>query len=220
MKRIAVIGASGHAAVVIDAIQRQGSYEIAGLIDGFAPPQASVLGHAILGGDGDLPNLIERLNLVGVAVGIGDNALRRRIVERLAAAVPELRFVSVVHPSAVIGSDVEIGDGTLVAAGAIIGPRSRIGRHCIVNTGASLDHDCELADYASVAPGVVAGGNCSIGNGSAVSIGAVLKHGISVGADTVIGAGALVLRNIEANVVAYGTPARVVRIRERGDRYL
>ena len=89
-----------------------------------------------------------------------------------------------------------------------------------MNTRASLDHHGVMGAYASLAPGVATGGNVSIGEGSAVSIGATVLHGRSIGAWSVVGAGATVIKDVPDHVVAYGTPARVVRGRESGERYL
>jgi acetyltransferase-like isoleucine patch superfamily enzyme len=108
----------------------------------------------------------------------------------------------------------------VILQGAIVGSAAHVGYACLINTGAVLDHESVLEDFASLAPGAVTGGRVRIGTRSAISIGAVLTHGISVGPDTVIGASSLVYRDIPGNVVAYGTPARVVRPREATDPYL
>jgi acetyltransferase-like isoleucine patch superfamily enzyme len=105
-------------------------------------------------------------------------------------------------------------------AGAVVNPCCQVGRFCIVNTNASLDHDCVMEDYASLAPGVTTGGNCRIGSHAAVSIGAVLRHGITIGEHSVVGAGSLVLGPVDAFSIAYGTPARKIRDRQPGDKYL
>jgi acetyltransferase-like isoleucine patch superfamily enzyme len=105
-------------------------------------------------------------------------------------------------------------------AGVSINPCSSIGRFCILNTNSSLDHDSILEDFSSLAPGATTGGNCRIGQYSAVGIGAVVIHGIDVGEHTVIGAGSLVMRSMESFVVAYGSPARVIRHRKQEEKYL
>jgi acetyltransferase-like isoleucine patch superfamily enzyme len=105
-------------------------------------------------------------------------------------------------------------------AGAVINPSCTIGRFCIVNTKASLDHDSVMDDFSSLAPGVTVGGNCRIGTHSAIGIGAVLRHGITIGDHTVVGAGSLVMSCVESFSVAYGVPARRIRDRRQGDKYM
>ncbi|RQH06070.1 acetyltransferase [Paraburkholderia dinghuensis] len=220
MDKIAIIGSSGHARVVIDIVERGGQYAIAGLIDSFRPVGESTFGYSVIGTENELPQLVKDFDLRGVIVAIGDNHSRSVVSARVSASVPDLPFVSAIHPSAVIGKFACIDAGTVVMAGAVINPGCRIGPGCIVNTRASLDHDSVMEAFSSLAPGVVTGGNCVIGEGSAVGIGATLIHRITVGNHCVIGAGSVVLGDIDAGSVAYGNPARIVRSRDPAERYL
>ena len=220
MDSIALVGSSGHAKVVIDIVEKEGRCAIAGLIDAFRSVGEETLGYRVLGAEGDLPGLRAEYGLKGVIVAIGDNAVRARVAAQVAAICSELPFVSAVHPGASIGRDVALGAGTVVMAGAVVNPGCRVGRFCIVNTKASLDHDCVMEEFSSLAPGVTVGGACRIGSYSAVSIGAVLRHSIAIGEHCVIGAGSTVLQDVESFAVAYGTPARKVRNRQAGEKYL
>lgn len=220
MQRVIVIGASGHARVVADVLEKAGKYEVIGLLDASAPAGSARFGYPVLGDDNDLPRVVERHGIVGGVVGVGDNWIRRLIHDRLLTLLPGFRFVSAIHPAAVLGSGVIVGEGSVVVAGAVINPGSVIGSGCIVNTGASVDHDSMMEDFSSLAPRAVTGGQVRVGTGAAVGIGATLIHGITIGEHAVVGAGSTVLRDVPALVVAYGSPARVVRAREAGDRYL
>lgn len=119
-----------------------------------------------------------------------------------------------------IATEVTIGAGTVVMAGVSINPCVSIGRFCVLNTHCSLDHDSILADFASLAPGVITGGDCRIGQYAVISIRAVLINGISVGEHAIVGAGSVVMKSVDSCVVAYGVPARVIRTRKPGDKYL
>lgn len=220
MKNIVLVGSSGHAKVVIDIVEKAGQYRIVGLIDGFRAVGEETLGCPVLGNEADLPRLIEAHGVEGAIVAIGDNHVRGRVSGSLARDVAQLRLVSAIHPHAAIGKDTTVGPGTVVMAGAVINPGCRVGMGCIVNTNASLDHDSVMDDFASLAPRAVTGGNCRIGRFAAVGIGAVLRHRVTIGEHSVVGAGALVLGDVEPHVVAYGTPARTVRARQAGERYL
>ncbi|CAB3758474.1 transferase [Burkholderia sp. MSh2] len=220
MENIVIIGSSGHAKVVIDIVEQAGRYRIAGLIDSFRPRGEETLGYPVLGAERDLPDLVDVHGVAGLLVAIGDNHAREKVTADLAARVPGLPCVSAVHPGARIGKASTIGAGTVVMAGAVINPCSTIGDGCIVNTHASLDHDGVMEDFSSLAPGVVTGGNCRIGRGAAIGLGAMLRHRISVGEHSVVGAGSVVLRDVEPYTVAYGNPARRIRARAAGERYL
>jgi len=220
MENIVVIGSSGHAKVIIDIIEREGKYKIAGLIDRFRNIGEETLGYKILGKEEELPGLIEDYSLIGGIVAIGDNFVRSNVVNNINNICPEFVFVNAIHPGANIARDVTIGYGTVVMASVTINPSAFIGEHCILNTNSSLDHDSKMADFSSLAPNVTIGGNVNIGIFAAISIGATVIHKLQIGSHTVIGAGSTVLKDIAAYKVAYGTPANVIRERKVGDKYL
>ncbi len=217
---IVLLGASGHAKVVADAVRQEGRWQIAGFLDQSFRAGQRHFGAPVLGSEQDLPRLAEELNLVGVFVAIGDNHTRSQAVRRIHSACPQLPFVSIVHPAATIAEGVLISEGSILLAGVTVNADAHIGAHCILNTCSSLDHDGVLADFASLAPGVTTGGNVHIGECTAISLGASVIHGIKIGEHVVVGAGATVLENLPDHVVAYGTPARAVRTRQTAERYL
>lgn len=217
---VLIIGASGHAKVVIDVIEKEGKYHIAGLIDDKKPKGIQHFGYKLLGSINDMPELIRRNNIAGVIIAIGDNHTRYRLFQRLRLIMPELVFIAAVHPQASIAKGVIIGEGSVVMAGAVINSDSWIGAHCIVNTSSSLDHDSRMGDFSSLAPGSIAGGGISIGKCSAIGLGANIIHNVSIGSHSVIGAGALVLNDINDYSVAYGVPCSKVRSRNEDERYL
>lgn len=215
-----LVGSQGHALSVLDAIEKAGRYCVVGLLDRFREKGTIAWGYEILGAEEDLAAVASVRNVTGAVVAVGNNLARASVVRRLLEQKPELQFPVVVHPSATLGAGVSIDSGTVVMAGTVINARCRIGKFCIVNTQASIGHECVLDDYSSVAPGVVLGGRVSVGEYTAVCLGARVVHKIRIGPHTVIGAGATVLCDLPDHVVAYGTPARVVRSREESEPYL
>jgi len=219
-KKIIVVGSSGHARVIIDAVEREGRFLIAGIIDTFKPVGYSCLGYQVLGNELSLPGLIRVHGISGGVIAIGDNWVRHEVAERIRCAVPDFCFVTVIHPSAQVAQSARVSAGTVVMPGAIISANADIGEFCIVNTKASLDHDGVMGDFSSFAPAVTAGGEVTIMPFAAVLLGANIIHSISIGEHSVVGAGSLVLRNVPDRVLAYGLPARVVRNRQPGEPYL
>jgi sugar O-acyltransferase (sialic acid O-acetyltransferase NeuD family) len=218
MTDIVVVGASGHAEVVIDILERQGIHRVVGLIDRSA--KGNLMGYEILGTASDLPGIVRERGIAGGIVAIGDNWTRFSVVNALSTLLPGFTFVTAVHPSAQIGRNVTVGRGSVVMGGAVINPNARVGAFCVVNTNASLDHGSEMGDFSGLLPNAATGGNVSIGAFAAVCQGANIIHGVKIGDHTVVGAGATVLENVPPRVVAYGTPARVIRAREPGEPYL
>jgi acetyltransferase EpsM len=163
-------------------------------------------GAKILGGREQLPLLLRR-GMREMIIGFGDC---RRLEAAIEAEKHGFHFVSAVYPHSIVAGDVELGEGSLVAAGAVINPAARLGRHVIINTSASVDHECVVADGAHICPGAHLAARVSVGRCAWVGIGAVVKERVRIGDGAVVGAGAVVLRDIPGGMVAYGVPARPV----------
>jgi|AntRauMFilla1563_2_1112583.scaffolds.fasta_scaffold75552_1 sugar O-acyltransferase (sialic acid O-acetyltransferase NeuD family) len=219
MKNIIIIGSSGHSKVVIDIIEIKKEFNIVGLIDRFRVGEETE-GYNVLGKEEDLPELIKKYSIHGVIVAVGDNFVRSKISKYVKEKCPNLEFISAIHPNTSISKNVSIGRGSMIMAGVIINSKSIVGESCILNTASSLGHDCVIKDFASIAPGVRVGGNCKIDELAAISIGAVLVHKINIGQETIIGAGSTVVNDIGPFVVAYGTPAKMIRNRKSGEKYV
>jgi acetyltransferase EpsM len=207
--KVAFWGCGGHAGVALDAARRQGTYEVAAFIDDNPSGARIHAGLPILAAD-QLGDLFVR-GITGMVITVGDEAARSKIAEIAAAA--GFTLCTIIHPSAVIASNVQIGEGTVVFAGAVIQPGVRVGRNAVINTCVSVDHDCLIDCGAQLAPRVVLGGNVTIGSRTFVGIGSTVVNGIRVGNDCLIGAGSVVVRDIPDRRLAYGVPARVIRER-------
>lgn len=219
-QKVIIIGSSGHAKVVIDCLEKAGQYSIIGLIDRFRDKGETTSGYSVLGGESDLPLLLETYPGSSLIIAIGDNHVRKTVYDNLLKQVPGCKFANAIHPSAQIGKDVTLGVGVVVFAGAVVNSGSIIGDFVILNTRSSADHDCRLNDFSSLAPGVTLGGRVQVGTGSAVSIGSVVRHNILIGDQTIVGAGSLVIKDCRDHSVYYGSPAEFIRSRIPGDQYL
>ncbi len=211
-RRVAPWGAGGHGRVVAAIVERSLSRrEIHGFFDDREDLLGAVVsGHVVLG---DIDQSLESdPGDYDLIVAIGTNEVRARVASRSRAIGRS--FATAIHPSAQIGTDVEIGPGTVVMAHAVVNTGARIGAHVIINTSASVDHDCVIGDYAHISPGAHLGGDVRVGRGAHVSIGVCAIPGVSIGAWSVIGAGATVIRDVPGSVIAVGTPAVVLRKKE------
>jgi len=220
MKKIVVFGASGHAKVVIDIIEKQNKYEIVGIIDSFELKNSMLYDYEILGDEYDLAKIVKEENIHGCIVAIGSNYIRKIIVNRIEELCPEIVFINAIHPNAYIGKNVFIGRGNVFMPGVIVNSDSSISNFCIINTNASVGHDSILNDFSSISPGVRIGGSINLGYCSGISIGATIIENISIGDHTIIGAGSVVTKNIPSFVVAYGSPANVIRKRTENEKYM
>ena len=139
-------------------------------------------------------------------IGIGSGAVRACIDRRATELGREAAVL--VHPAASMGGDVELAPGVVVAAGARITTNVRLGRHTQLNVNCSVSHDCRLGDYVTVSPGATVSGTVTLEDGVLIGAGATVIQGLTVGRWTTVGAGAVVVRDLPADVVAVGVPAR------------
>lgn len=219
--QVLIVGASGHAKVVIDIFEKSQQVEIIGLIDAEPQPTPDVLGYPVLGKEWELQHiLLQKYHYAQVFIAVGNNYNRKLVYQKIKNIAPHTIFATAIHPSAQIGKSVQIGQGVAIMAGSIINSDTFIGNFSIVNTKASIDHDCVIREFSSIAPGATLGGTVKIGEMSAIGIGATIKHSINIGNHTVIGAGAVVLNDIGHHCVAYGVPAKVIRSRNENENYL
>ncbi len=213
MEDIVVIGAGGHAKVVIDALMHGGRYRVVGAVAAAEEVGGEVLGVPIVGTDGDLGRL--RGEGVGaVAIGIGSvGDVSARVAAVRAATAAGLDLPAITHPAATVSPHATLEEGAFVAAGAVVGPDARIGAYAIVNTGAIVDHDCVIGEFAHISPDAALSGGAKVGDRTHVGTGSSVIQYITIGSDVLLGAGAVVVDDIGNGVVSFGNPARPVKDR-------
>ena len=200
-----VIGAGGHAKVVIEAVLKGDKDCHIILVDhDMGKVGMEVLGNIpikVLENWAELP--------APCHAAVGNNRVRRQL-STLAQEHGRQPF-TVVHPDASISTSAYLGDGSFLAAKSVVSSEARIGEGCIVNHGAIIDHDCCIEDYSHIAPNATLGGEVRVRSGALVGAGAVILPGVRIGKDAVIGAGAVVTCDVKDNVTVAGVPARVVQ---------
>lgn len=139
-------------------------------------------------------------------IGIGSPGPRRRI-EAFATDMGR-RATTLCHPEATIGSDITIGDGVVIAAGARLTTNILVGRHSHINLNCTVGHDVIIEDYVTVFGGVHLGGGVTVESGATLGSGAVILPGVRVGRDATVGAGAVVVRDVAPGSTVVGAAAR------------
>lgn len=151
--------------------------------------------------------------LTHIVIAVGSSAAKRRIAASIESTCAN-PFAKLVHPQAWVGRHVAIGQGSIVCAGSQVTTDIHIGRHVHVNIGSTIGHDAVLGDFVTLNPGVNVSGNVTLGEGVEVGTGSVLIPHTNVGEWSVVGASSLVIKSLEANVTAVGSPARVIKTRQ------
>jgi UDP-N-acetylbacillosamine N-acetyltransferase len=203
--RFLIWGAGGHGRVVRDVIEASGG-EVVGFVARDAADSIDGLPVCVetefrsVGGN-PLP-----FGASAVALGIGDN--RSRLCAFQSVTGP--RWPKCIHPSSIIGRDVQFGDATVVMARVVINAGTLIGPAAILNTGAIVEHDCSVGEGVHLSPGSVLCGGVRVGRLAWIGSGATVTPGVCIGEGAVVGAGATVIRDVSPGLTVVGTPARPV----------
>jgi len=198
---VVVVGAGGHASVVVDLLLDRG-FAVPAMIG--RAPSTPYRGVPVLVGDDQLAALHRSCEHCLIAVG--DNALRRRLADEALALGFEL--TTVVARGAQVSPSAHLGSGTVVMNGAVINASAHVGDLAIINTGATVDHDCVIGSGSHVAPGCTLAGNVQLGEGVFLGAGTIVIPGVRIGAGASSGAGSVITTDVAAGVHVRGVPAR------------
>jgi sugar O-acyltransferase (sialic acid O-acetyltransferase NeuD family) len=198
-REILVLGGGGHGKSVVAMVLASGHTAAGVLDDDPALWGTRVQGVPVLGP-------IDPAAYAGAeaVLGVGRNASRIAVVERCAG----MRWTRILYPHTYVNPTAEIGEGTVIFPGALVGADARLGAHVIMNGHTCVGHDTVLEDFVHVAAGVQIAGGVHVGRGAMLGIGSVVTPGIRIGAGAIVAAGAVVVRDVAAGTSVLGVPAR------------
>ncbi|MHC1759646.1 MAG: acetyltransferase [Negativicutes bacterium] len=205
---VIIIGGGGHAKVVADVLRLQG-FHILGFTDIDDTCRSLTSAIPYLGDDSIINQYRPEDILLANGLGSTKTTMARRKIYDVFNE-QGYNFACCIHPSAIIAMDVKIDEGTQIMTGVVIQPGSMVGRNVIINTQASVDHDCIIGDHVHVAPGATLSGGVQIASGAHVGTGATVIEGIAIGENSLVGAGSVVIKDVIADTVVVGTPAKEV----------
>lgn len=198
-KKVIIIGASGHGKVIADIIHQSGD-KVMGFLDD-DPTKKAIHQIPVLGKIKDTQKYKDNYDFI---IGIGNNKIRKEIAE----SNPALNYYTAIHPTAVIGEGVRIGNGTAVMAGVVINADAEIKKHCIINTSAVIEHECVIGDYTHVSPQACLCGNVHVGEACHVGAGTTIINNRNMANNIIIGAESVVIEDINEAGTYAGVPIR------------
>ncbi|MYL69904.1 acetyltransferase [Halobacillus litoralis] len=202
---IFLIGDGGHSKVIQDIIHAEGKHKVIGVFDDKYKSEAIRKG--VL--SGPVHSVFERMQEnAGFVLAIGNNRIRKNLVEQL--QINTTRFISVIHPTAIVSPSATIGRGTVVMPKVVVNANAIVSDHCILNTGSTVEHNCFVNHFTHVSPSATLTGQVYLGEGVDIGAAATIIPGLKVGSWSIIGAGATVVEDIDANQTAVGCPAKVI----------
>ncbi len=208
-KDLIIVGASGFGREVAWLVERINEEEPTWNLLGFLDDDSELTGqtvddHPVLG---TCDAVSAYLNTWYVCA-IGSAKARKQVIEKLG----NVKFATLIDPSAIISQRVSISEGTIICAGNIITVDIEIGRHVIINLDCTIGHDAVLNDFVTLYPSVNVSGLVTIAEATEIGTGVQIIQDKKIGANTIVGAGAVVVKDISDCCMAVGNPARTIKV--------
>lgn len=205
MRKVILLGAGGHAAVVAEAALAEG-WSILGVLDDDSEKTLPIEGVSRLGSISSQPAAVHALIESGAHIhaAIGDPELRKSWLETFDTAIP----ATIIHPSACISPSARVEPGVFIGPCAVVNARAHIEIGAIINSGAIVEHDTQVGAFAHLAPGAIIAGEAVVEHDAFVGAGAVVLPGVRIGPGATLGAGSVALNDIPGKATAVGIPAR------------
>lgn len=211
MKKLIIICAGDFGREIANVVERINSeadepeWDLLGFIDEDEEKTGdNVDGYPVLGTMDYLNELTEEAYAI---CSVGEAKIRRKIIQGVTN--PLIRFATLIDPDARVYRGASVGVGSVICGGSILAIGSKVGDHAIVNLSSTVGHDSKVGDYSVVNPGVNISGDVNVGECCDLGTGSCIIQQKKIGHDTVIGAGAAVIRDIPADCLAVGVPAKV-----------
>jgi sugar O-acyltransferase (sialic acid O-acetyltransferase NeuD family) len=207
--KIILIGGGGHCNSVIDIIEQENKFEIAGIVDRAEMIGKKTLNYEIIAEDLDLPKLVKEFKYFFITVGhIRSNQLRIKLYETVVFLGG--KFPVIVSPLAHVSKHARVLDGTVIMHKATVNPNSFIEQNSIINTGSIIEHGVKVGKHCHISTGAVVNGDCCIKDNCFVGSGSVLVNGITIHENTLVGAGSVVIKDVRPFSKIVGNPAKLM----------
>jgi len=191
MEKILLIGGGGHCRSVIDVIEQEDRFQIAGIIDKPELLGSKILNYEVIGSDDNLKVLSKKFNYALVTVG---QIVSADLRIKLSTLLKELDFIlpTVISPRAYVSKYAKIDEGTIIMHDAIVNANAQVGKNCIINTKALIEHDSIIKDYCHISTGTIVNGGVTIEENSFIGSNVTMKEAIVIKKNSFIKAGSVV----------------------------
>ena len=208
---LVIVGAGGFGRELLDVVsavnERLQFWNFLGFVAD-TPPSPDLLDALNVKWLGSVDEVLLSILPASYVVGIGSPLNRRQVSDKFDAA--GWQAVTLIHPSATVGADVEISEGSVICSHVSITTHVRLGRHVHVNLNSTIGHDCLIGDFVTINPLVAVSGDVQLGSGVTMGTHSSILQGLHVGANSTVGAGAVVVKDVPANTTVVGVPAKPV----------
>lgn len=209
-QRLLIVGAGGFGREVLqwsrDAGLDTGDWSLAGFLDDNpgALADAGPVDLPVIGGIRDYqPREDEWL-----ICGLGAPRTKWECVSALVAR--RARFKTVIHPSALLGQHVRVGQGCVLCPGAVLTTNVKVGEFVVLNCYSSVGHDGVVGDWSTASGYAALSGKSRVGVGVFLGSHAVILPGVKVGDWATVGAGSVAWRSVPPHTTVFGVPAHAI----------
>lgn len=205
MEDIILLGTGGHAHSVVDSIEGIGKYNIIGFLDTEEVQGKHFRDYRVLDTDDAIKKYYDKgIRNAFITIGfMGNGDTRNKLYKQLkdiGYTIP-----NIIDSTAVISENAILEDGIFVGKKAVINAGTSIGKMCIINTSAIVEHDCMVGEFSHIAVGSVLCGGVSVGRKSLIGANATVIQNIEVGSNVIVGAGTVICKNVQDNMMRYGS---------------
>jgi sugar O-acyltransferase (sialic acid O-acetyltransferase NeuD family) len=191
MKKIILIGGGGHCKSVIDVIEQEAKFDIAGIVDKPELLGTTIFGYPVIGNDSNLESLAKKYQNALITVGqIKSSSLRIKLYDLAIKA--QFSLPCIISPNAYVSKHSKIGSGTVVMHNAIVNANVSIGNNCIINSKALIEHDCIISDHCHISTNTIINGGVKIGSRCFIGSNVTTKNNITINENSFIKAGSIV----------------------------
>lgn len=206
MKQLVIIGAGGMGRTFYDMSRESigfgTEYEIKGFIDdntsaldGFEnyPPML-----------GTISDYQPSPNEVFIC-SIGGSS-RRKCMEEIIARGGS--FLTMIHKTARLGTNVVVGEGTVVGAFTSIGADAKVGKYNLIQSYTVIGHDSQIGDWNRIDTHVTLVGGTIVEEEANIYTGAMINHNVTIESHSRVAAMSFVIKRVKSGTTVMGNPAK------------
>lgn len=208
MEDIILLGLGGHAHSVVDSIEQAGRYNILGFLDTEEMQEKHFRDYRVLDTDDALQKYFDKgVTNAFVTIGfMGHGNVRNQLYKQL----KDIGYIvpNIIDSTAIVSKNTVLEDGIFIGKNAVINANSQIGKMCIINTGVIVEHDCRIGEFSHIAVGSILCGGVTVGEQTLIGANATVIQEQKVGSCCIIGAGTIISKDVQNNMIRYGTTER------------
>jgi len=208
MKNIIVFGAGEFGTLIQNVMSYNQDFQIAAFGDDNMDKSKITTGDVPLFNQGDLFQFAKENEIQIAIMAIGNNRVRGIKYNLFKNAGFEM--LSIVHPKALIDTEVVYGDNVIIEMGTAIHTHSKIGNNVFLGGDALIGHHNIIGNHVLVGGNASFGGAVVVEDYASIGVGSSIKPGVTIGKGAVVGVGAVVIKDVEPGTTVVGVPAKPI----------